>query len=381
MTITILKSKTTRIEFTLLGKETKMPKQPRFFAQALIFNCISLTLSAAPQPSKGASPSMLQGGISSIWSPAELGLTYLKGKVKTVTDVVPESPAFDAGLRKDDVILRIDHNALQTGITFTRKGKKIFAKINTKNYSFKAETPKMASMSLTGNLEILTGDANIDDLFLTRMNPVPDKLRAGIKFDKSNLPACKCGGPWFVIPDWAPGVWASAPSKSTELWRYNYKTHKRDNRPILLNAKFLEPKTVGLIKDAEGHVWHHPCVPYEFNEQVESTIYHNQMIFAEAAPVQSNQLGFHWRWLSIQLDEKGIIKNVFQSESVAIFSRGGGLLEDAIQTVKTFDSDGNPLEAHQTKYSKMKIKDFEPVDKWFGYDVKEMFAEFQAGQK
>jgi hypothetical protein len=29
----------------------------------------------------------------------------------------------------------------------------------------------------------------------------------------------------------------------------------------------------------------------------------------------------------------------------------------------------------------MKIKDFEPVDKWFGYDVKEMFAEFQAGQK
>jgi hypothetical protein len=105
------------------------------------------------------------------------------------------------------------------------------------------------------------------------------------------------------------------------------------------------------------------------------------MIFAEAAPVQSNQLGFHWRWLSIQLDEKGIIKNVFQSESVAIFSRGGGLLEDAIQTVKTFDSDGNPLEAHQTKYSKMKIKDFEPVDQWFGYDVKEMFAEFQAGQK
>jgi len=325
----------------------------------------------------------LQGGISAVWSPAEDGFSFTTGKTKLITDVVENSPAFSAGLQKGDVILRVERTPLETGVYYERHGKKLFAKIKADQYRFTAETPALDETQtlLTGKVETLTGDTSIDNLFLQKMNPVPDNLRAGVVFDEHNLPACKCGGPWFILPDWAPGIWASAPSKSIETWQYDYKRKIRNEKPSVHDAKFLEAKTIGLIADQSGKVWHHPCVPYQFNQKVDQDVYFNEMIFAEPAPAGPDQFGFHWRWLSIKKDKNNVISNITQNESVAIFSKGEGNLENAVQTVKAFDFAGNPIEAHQTSYQKIKIQDFKPVEKWFGYDVRAMFAEYMANHK
>lgn len=211
------------------------------------------------------------------------------------------------------------------------------------------------------------------------LDPVPNGMMQGGKFDEQAIPKLSPKNNWLPIPKWLAGTWQFKSETVTHMNIINDKT-RYPNVPFVLRNEFQ--KTIGCQMDRTGQIWDYVKAPYSYTCKVDNDcIAYNR---CENVAVVSSSNEEYIRKVSgadaIVEPETQVILKTLQKECI---SRYTPMDESAVRvdgSTKIFDTRGN---AKLLKISNMlgtRAKPFEPVDEKDGENLKKLFLDFLKDQ-
>ena len=200
--------------------------------------------------------------------------------------------------------------------------------------------------------------------------------RVGETFDDSQLPACKCDGPWFRIPNWLAGTWSNAADTITQTLASDYKA-KTEVKADVTVGRTVKPERWGVVCDHRGSYWEHPCVPNVTRKSARNGLTVDVAI--REIPVESTtqRVVVYTRWLNFSLQSDFKINTVTQCEEISTYVPLGSGYCQKTDSLKEFNALGEQTRLTESRYNlRLKKAPIMPLNDGSGRDYLAMFRKY-----
>ncbi len=225
-----------------------------------------------------------------------------------------------------------------------------YAKQNTSSHISDSENSDNSSYSFENGVLKASVKHNVS------LPPVPDYLKAGVKYDESILKSKKLTRLWYRIPDWLAGTWLS---KSQRIINSSY--------PFLNNSQGIAEQEgcYGYEVDKLSHIWSFMMLPAYLDINAnnnEPVVVHSIIFYFKPLKLESRKFVTMIKVYQVYVRKSdNIIEQTVQHESINTDKYINENTYQVISSNKWFDGQGKPTSVDTRESYSYRQKPFKEI--------------------